>query len=79
MRKVPCSRCIRMFSRGTTRVRRFVVFHFCEFCWTNRRGECDSIMVRATEVPCVHSFGMFDICRKCGKENTSASGLEQAG
>jgi hypothetical protein len=49
--RVICSRCNVRFSRGVTRVRRFVVFHFCAYCHRNRRGECDSIMTKVTEFP----------------------------
>jgi hypothetical protein len=43
---VPCSRCPggRRFVRGVTRIRRFVVFHFCADCQLNHPEECERIM-----------------------------------
>jgi len=43
MRRVLCSRCSHNFQHGTTRVLRFVVFHFCSRCWRHR-AECEAIM-----------------------------------
>jgi hypothetical protein len=49
MRKVICSRCSRLFGRGVTRVKRFVVFHFCAGCHSGNRAECDSIMQQVSK------------------------------
>jgi len=41
---VICSRCSKKFMLGVTRVRRCIVFHFCEACTLDHRQECDHIM-----------------------------------
>jgi hypothetical protein len=43
-RLVICSCCARSFGRGVTRVRRFVIFHFCAHCHRDNRPRCELIM-----------------------------------
>lgn len=47
MRKVTCSNCAKSCGRGTTRVFRKLVFHFCALCWTRERNQCVSFMARS--------------------------------
>jgi hypothetical protein len=49
-RKVKCSCCSETFSHGVTRVKRFVVFHFCAPCTRDRRSECDAIMEEVSKL-----------------------------
>jgi hypothetical protein len=46
MRKVTCSNCSKSCDRGTTRVFRKLVFHFCAFCWVQERLRCVQFMAR---------------------------------
>jgi hypothetical protein len=39
-----CSNCSSKFDRGVTRVRRFIVFHFCRACHIYKRAECERVM-----------------------------------
>jgi hypothetical protein len=48
-RRIICSLCARFFVRGQSRVRRFVVFHFCANCLNHRQQECASMMIEATK------------------------------
>lgn len=43
---VICSLCPTLFSRGMTRVRKLVMFHFCFRCWMTRKAECNDFMVK---------------------------------
>lgn len=41
---VSCSRCNCRFMHGVTRVRRFIVFHFCAPCQIEHFDDCERIM-----------------------------------
>ncbi len=43
-RIVICSRCVRGFSQGVTRVKNCVVFNFCAPCHSFHRNECEAFM-----------------------------------
>lgn len=43
---VICSLCPTLFSRGMTRVRKMVMFHFCFRCRSTRKTECNDFMVK---------------------------------
>lgn len=58
---VICSRCCRRFTRGVTRVRRFIVFHFCSRCQGRHAQECEQIMDKVSAFPRVS--GATAACR----------------
>lgn len=54
---VLCSRCSRKFDRGVSRVRRCVLFHFCNPCHRDHRPACEAIMDEVSGVTPAGSAG----------------------